>query len=139
MRNGDVDLGEPCRVIDACMEVPSRFKKLRLKLNVALNINRANRRSELRNLGNKLLLRRWRELPAARRTQPRCEEREIVLNGDALDRFPAKFTPFLCHGLLIGEEPPSPGADHREQDDQDNDDLARRVRSKIHFQFLHIN
>jgi hypothetical protein len=38
------------------MERPVRLEELRVKFNLALNVNRANRRSKLHNLVHKLLL-----------------------------------------------------------------------------------
>ena len=51
-----------------------RFKKLRLKFNLALDIDGPNRCSELHNLIHKLLLRRGWEVHAGLGTEPRIEE-----------------------------------------------------------------
>ena len=57
MRNEEVNVGVSRRIIYACLEVPVRLEKLGVKFDVALDVNRASRRSELGNLGKKILLR----------------------------------------------------------------------------------
>src|SRR5438128_5743304 len=84
MRNDEVNIGVSRRIIYASLEVPVRLEKLRIKLDVALDVNRASRRPELGNLRKKVLLRRKRKIHPRLRTQMRGEEFYITLNGDAL-------------------------------------------------------
>lgn len=56
MRNIDIDLGRRCRVVQTCMKIASRLKKVRLELNVSLHVDRPHRCSELLKPRNKLLL-----------------------------------------------------------------------------------
>lgn len=117
MRNTDIDLGRPGWVVQACMKIASRLKKVRLKLNVSLHVDRPHRRTEFLKLRDKLLLYRRGKLPASLRAQVLPEKFQIVLDNETLNRLSPKFTPPRRHRLLVGEEPPSPGAEHREQDD----------------------
>src|SRR5438876_7218863 len=107
------------------MEVSSRLEKVLLKLDVALDVNRANRRSKLSNFGHKLLLCRRRKIHARRRTQSRCEKVQIVLDSDALDRFLGEFFSFLGHGLFVGQEPPKPNPNQSQHDDEQGNYLPR--------------
>ena len=56
MRNGEIYIGVSRWIIYSRMERTMRLEELRLKLNLALNVYRANRRSKLHNLVHKLLL-----------------------------------------------------------------------------------
>ncbi len=50
MRNEQVKVGVSRRIIYAPVEVPVRLEKLRVKFDVALDVDRTSRRSELGNL-----------------------------------------------------------------------------------------
>ena len=62
MRNAQIKIGVFYRVIYPRVEVTLRLEKLRLKFHLALQINRADRRSHLHNFVHKLLLRRNRKI-----------------------------------------------------------------------------
>jgi hypothetical protein len=64
MRNAEVKIGVSCRVIYPRVEGTVRLEKLRLKFHLALQINRADRRSHLNNFVHKFLLRRDWEIHA---------------------------------------------------------------------------
>ena len=62
MRNEEINICVSGRIIYAPLEVPVRLEKLRVKLDVALDVYRASRRPKLGNLRKKVLLRRCREI-----------------------------------------------------------------------------
>ena len=105
------------------MERPVWLEELRIKFNLALNINRANRRTELHNLVHKLLLCRCRKIHAGLRTEPRIEEIGVVLDSNFLDRFLAKLRSFFSRILFVGIKPPPRATKQRQHDDEQNNDL----------------
>src|SRR5207244_5113521 len=123
MRNEEVNIGVSRRIIYAPMEVPVRLEKLRVKFDVALDVNRASRRSELGNLRKKVLLRRWRKIHARLRAQMRGKELCITLNSDALHGVLGELFSFPGHLLFVREEPPKTNANQSEHNDEDNNDL----------------
>src|SRR6266542_5271956 len=101
MRNDQINISVSCWIIYSRVEVPVRLEKLRVKLDLALDVNLSNRRSELGNLCKKLLLRRRRKIHPRMRTQTRCEEVRITLNSDALDGVLANCFPSLAISCLL--------------------------------------
>ena len=77
------------------MERAVWLEELRIKFNLALNIDRANRRAELQNLVHELLLRRSRKIHARLRTEPRIKEINIVLDSNFLERFVGEISSFF--------------------------------------------
>jgi hypothetical protein len=124
MRNAEVNFGVFCGIIYPATEAASRLEKLRLKRDIAFHVNSTYRRSVPCDLVNKLLLRRNREIHARLRTQIRCEEIDIVLNENALHGLFAERTALLRHRLFVREEPPKPGANQSQHDDEHNNYLA---------------
>jgi len=125
MRNGEVKVGVSCRIVYPCLEVPVRLEELRVKLDLALDVNRASRRSELGNLRKKILLRGLRKIHARLRAQMRVEEVYITLNNDALGSVPSELFSFPGHFLFGGAEPPITNANQSQYNDEDNNDLPR--------------
>jgi hypothetical protein len=105
------------------MERPVRLEELRLKFNLALNIDRPDRRSELHNLVHELLLRRSRKIHARLRTEPQIEEITIVLDRNFLERFLGKLTSFFGRILFVGIKPPPCATKQRHHDDEQNHNL----------------
>ena len=123
MRNGEVNVRIFCRIIYARLKVPVRFEKLRIKFDVALDINRASRRSELGNLRKKVLLRRWRKIYPRLRAQMRVKKINIALDNDALDSVPGELFSFPGRFLFGGAEPPITNANQSQHNDENNNDL----------------
>jgi len=71
------------------------LEELRIKFNLALNIDRANRCSEPHNLVHEFLLRRSRKIHARLRTEPRIEEISVVLDSNFLERFVGEISSFF--------------------------------------------
>jgi len=105
------------------MERPVWLEELRIKFNLALNIDRPNRRAELHNLIHEFLLRRSRKIHARMRTEPRIEEISVVLNSNFLDRFPGKRRSFLGRILFVGIKPPPRATKQRQHNDEQNHNL----------------
>jgi hypothetical protein len=105
------------------MERPVRLEELRLKFNLALNIDRPDRCSELHNLVHELLLRRSRKIHARPRTEPRIEKITIVLDRNFLERFLGKLYSFFGRILFAGRKPPPRATKQREHDDEQNHSL----------------
>jgi hypothetical protein len=108
------------------MERPARLKELRLKFNLALNIDRANRRSELHNLIHELLLRRSGKIHARLRTEPRIEEINIVLDSNFLERFVGELSSLFGRILFVGIKPPPCATKQHHYDDEQNHNLPGR-------------
>ena len=100
-----------------------RLEKLRLKFNLALNIDRPNRRSLPHNLVHELLLCRCRKIHAGLRTEPRIEEINIVLDRNFLERFLSKIRSFLGRILFVGIKPPPRATKQRQYNDEQNHNL----------------
>ena len=105
------------------MERAVWLEKLRIKFNLALNIDRADRRGEPHNLIHEFLLRRSREIHARLRTEPRIEEISVVLDSNFLDRVSGKCCSFLGCILFIGIKPPPCATKQRQHYDEQNNDL----------------
>ena len=95
MRDGQIHIGVSRRVINPGMKRSAWLEELGSKLDFPLNVGRANRRSELRNLIHKLLLRRSGKIHARLGTEPRIEEINVVLDSDFVNGFPGEICPFL--------------------------------------------
>ena len=105
------------------MERPVWLEELRIKFNLALNIDRPNRRAEPHNLIHEFLLRRSRKIHARLRTEPRIEEISVVLDSNFLDRFPGKRCSFLGRILFVGIKPPPRATKQRQHNDEQNHNL----------------
>jgi hypothetical protein len=105
------------------MERPAWLEELRLKFNLALNIDRANRGAELHNLVHEFLLRRRGKIHARLRTEPRIEEITIVLDRNFLERFLGKRCSFLGRILFVGIKPPPRATKQHQHDDEQNHNL----------------
>jgi len=105
------------------MERPVWLEELRIKFNLALNIDRPNRRAELHNLIHEFLLRRSRKIHARLRTEPRIEEIGVVLDTNFLERFLGKRCSFFGRILFAGIKPPPRATKQRQHDDEQNNDL----------------
>ena len=105
------------------MERPVWLEELRIKFNLALNIDRPNWRAQLHDLVHELLLRRSRKIHARLRTEPRIEEIGVVLDTNFLDRVPGKCCSFPGCILFIGIKPPPRAPKQRQHNDQQNNDL----------------
>jgi len=105
------------------MERPVWLEELRIKFNLALNVDRPNRRSELHNLVHELLLRRRRKIHARLRTEPRIEKITIVLDSNFLHRVPGKCCSFPGCILFVGIKPPPRATKQRQNNDQQNNNL----------------
>jgi hypothetical protein len=88
-----------------------------------LNIDRANRRSELHNLVHEFLLRRSRKIHARLRTEPRIEKNSVVLDSNFLECVLGKLCSFFGRILFAGRKPPPRATKQREHDDEQNHDL----------------
>ena len=105
------------------MERSVWFEELRLKFNLALNVDRPNWRAELHNLVHEFLLRRRRKIHARLWTEPRIEEITIVLDSNFLERFLGKICSFLGRILFVGIKPPPSATKQRQHNDEQNNDL----------------
>jgi hypothetical protein len=105
------------------MERPVWLEELRLKFDLALNIDRPNRRAQLHNLIHEFLLGRSRKIHALLRTEPRIEEISVVLDRNFLDRFLGKPCSFLGRILFVGIKPPPRATKQRQHDDDQNHNL----------------
>ena len=123
MRNDEVNIGVSGRIIYARLEGPVWLEKLRVKFDVALDIDRPRRRAELGNLREKVLLSRLRKIHARLRAQMRVEEVYVPLNNDALDRVPGELFSFPGHLLFVGGEVPKTNANQCQHNDENNNDL----------------
>jgi hypothetical protein len=99
------------------MERPVWLEELRLKFDLALNIDRPNRRAQLHNLIHEFLLRRNRIIHARPRTEPRIEEISVVLDSNFLERFLSKVCSFLGCTLFVGIQPPPRATKQRQHND----------------------
>jgi hypothetical protein len=108
------------------MKRPVRLKELRIKFNLPLNVDRANRRSEPHNLAHELLLRRSRKIRACLRTKPRIEKVNIMLESNFLECFVGKVPPFPGRTLFVGIKPPPRATKQRHHDYEQNHNLAGR-------------
>jgi hypothetical protein len=106
------------------MERPVWLEELRIKFNLALNVDRANRGPEFHDLIHELLLRRRRKIHARLRTEPRIKKISVVLDGNFLDSVLGKCCSFPGCILFIGIKPPPRATKQRQHDDQQNNDLA---------------
>jgi hypothetical protein len=88
------------------MERPVWLEELGIKFNLALDVGRANRGTELHNLVYELLLRRSRKIHACLGTEPGIEEVDVVLDSNLLDRLVGKVFSFLGRTLFVGIKPP---------------------------------
>src|SRR5205814_7812647 len=84
MRDREVHISVSRWIIYPRVERPVWLKELGIKFSRALNIDRANRRSEPDNLDHEHLLRRSRKIHARLRTEPRIEKINIVLDSNFL-------------------------------------------------------
>src|SRR5438105_15763463 len=66
------------------------------------------------------------------------EKRGVMIYGEPLNHFPAESPHLPIHCLLVIEEPPGPASDYREQNNHNDESLARRVRSTIKFRVFHL-
>jgi hypothetical protein len=105
------------------MERPVWLEELRIKFNLALNIDRPNRRAQLHNLIHEFLLRRSRKIHARLRTEPRIEEIGVVLDTNFLERFLSKRCSFPGRILFVGIKPPPRATKQRQHNDKQNNDL----------------
>ena len=96
---------------------------MRIKFNLALNVDRANRGSEFHDLVHELLLRRRRKIHARLRTKPRIEEISVVLDSNFLERFLGKLCSFFGRILFAGIKPPPRATKQRQHYDEQNNDL----------------
>jgi hypothetical protein len=77
------------------MERAVWLEELRLEFNLALSVDRTNRRSEPYNVTHELLLRRRGKIHARLGTKPRIEKIDIMLDSNFLERFVRKVSSFL--------------------------------------------
>ena len=105
------------------MERPVWLEELRIKFNLALNIDRPNRRAQLHNLIHEFLLRRSRKIHARLRTEPRIEEIGVVLDTNFLERFLGKPYSFPGRILFVGIKPPPRATKQRQYNDDQNHNL----------------
>ena len=105
------------------MERAVWLEELRIKFNLALNINRPNRRAELHNLVHEFLLRRSRKIHARLRTEPRIEEIGVVLDSNFLERFLGKRCSFFGRILFVGIKPPPRATKQRQHNNKQNHNL----------------
>ncbi len=105
------------------MERPVWLEELRIKFNLALNIDRPNRRAEPHNLIHEFLLCRSRKIHARLRTEPRIEEISVVLDSNFLERFLGKPCSFPGRILFVGIKPPPRATKQRQHDDEQNHNL----------------
>ena len=105
------------------MERPVWFEKLRIKFNLPLNIDRADRGSKPHNLAHEFLLRRRRKIHARLRTEPRIEEIRVVLDSNFLERFLGKVCSFPGRILFVGIKPPPRATKQRQHNDEQNHNL----------------
>ena len=94
------------------------LEELGIKFNLALNVGRANRGSELHNLVHKLRLRRCGKIHARLRTEPSIKEINVVLHSNFLDRFLGKFCSFLGCILFVGIKVPPRATEQRQHNDE---------------------
>jgi len=106
------------------MERPVWLEELRIKFNLALNIDRPNRRAQLHNLIHEFLLRRSRKIRARLRTEPRIEELRVVLDSNFLERFLGEVCSFPAGILFVGIKPPPRATKQRQHNDEQNNDLS---------------
>ena len=124
VRDGQVHIGVSRRIVNTRIERPVRLEELRIKFNLALNVDRPDRRSEPHNLVHKLLLRRSRKIHARLRTEPRIEEINIVLDSNFLDRLVGKISSFFGRILFVGIKPPPRATKQHQYDDEQNHNLS---------------
>jgi hypothetical protein len=105
------------------MERPVWLEELRIKFNLALNIDRPNWRAQLHNLIHEFLLRRNRIIHSRLRTEPRIEEISVVLDSNFLERFLGKPCSFPGRILFVGIKPPPRATKQRQHDDEQNHNL----------------
>jgi hypothetical protein len=106
------------------MERPVWLEELRIKFNLALNIDRADRGSEPQNLVHKLRLRRSRKIHPCLRTEPRIKEITVMLDSNFLERFLGKRCSFPGRIRFVGIKPPPRTTKQHEHDDHQNHNLA---------------
>src|SRR5262245_37043605 len=106
MRDGDVHIGVFRWIIYPRLERPVGLEEMRLEFDLALNVDRTDRRSEPRHLADELLLRRRRKIHARLRTEPRIEKINIMLDSNFLERFVRKVSSFFGRTLFVGIKPP---------------------------------
>ncbi len=105
------------------MERPVWLEELRIKFNLALNVDRANGGTEVHNFFHELLLRRSRKIHARLRTEPRIKEINVMLDRNFLERFVGKLSSFFGRILFAGIKPPPRATKQRQHDDEQNNDL----------------
>jgi hypothetical protein len=105
------------------MERAVWLEELRVKFNLALNIDRPNRRAELHNLIHEFLLRRNRIIHARLRTEPRIEKIRVVLDSNFLERFLGKVCSFPGGILFVGIKPPPRATKQSQYNDDQNHNL----------------
>ena len=124
MRNGEIHIGVSRWIIYPRVERAVRLEELRIKFNLALNVNRANRRSKLHNLVHKLLLcSRGGEGHAHLRAEPCDEKIAVVLDSNFLERFLGKRCSFFGRILFVGIKPPPRATKQRQHNDEQNHNL----------------
>jgi hypothetical protein len=133
MRNGEVHVRVSRWIIDPRMERPVWLEELRLKFNLALNVDRPNRRPEPHNLVYELYLRRRRKIHARLRAEPRIEEIRIVLDSNFLERFVGKVSSFFGRILFVGIKPPPRATKQGHHNNEQNNDLPGCFPFRIQF------
>jgi hypothetical protein len=124
VRNGEIHIGVSRWIIDPRVERAVWLKELRVKFNLALNVNRANRRSKLHNLVHKLLLcSRGGEGHAHLRAEPGDEKIAVVLDSNFLGRVSGKCCSFPGRIVFVGIKPPPRTTKQRQDNDEQNHHL----------------
>jgi hypothetical protein len=125
VRNGEIHIGVSRLIIDPRVERAVWLKELLVKFNLALNVNRANRRSKLHNLVHKLLLcSRGGEGHAHLRAEVLDEKIAVVLDSNFLNCLLSEVSSFLGRILFSGVKPPPRATKQRQHDDEQNHNLS---------------
>jgi hypothetical protein len=133
VRNGNLE----CRSLRGINQMRGketpRFEKMRLPRDVLIDLNRLSGHAQFLQLRHDVLLLGRRVVQLRLRAQMVGEKRGVMIYGEPLNHFPAEGPRLTVHCLFVIEEPPGPASDYREQNNHNDESLARRVRSTTKF------
>src|SRR5438128_1669335 len=138
LRNGNLECRSLLGINEMRGKETPRLEKMRLPRDVLIDLNWLSGHAQFLELRHDVLLLRRRVVQLRLRAQMVGEKRGVMIYGEPLNHLPAEGPRFTIHCLFVIEEPPGPASDYREQNNHNDESLARRVRSTIKFRVFHL-
>ena len=133
LRNGNLECRSLLGINEMRGKETPRLEKMRLPRDVLIDLNWLSGHAQFLELRHDVLLLRRRVVQLRLRAQMVGEKRGVMIYGEPLNHLPAERPRLTIHCLFVIEEPPGPASDYREQNNHNDESLARRVRSTIKF------